>query len=566
MAKLHVPRLSLRSRRSVHDLLFLAFIVTFSVAPYVTQLGFYSDDWTYLGVLLNSSDQSFTGLFKAQYAFTAYLRQRPTQIALQAVLFRSFGLDPLGYHLVNAAILASVALLVYGILRELETHRAISLAVPAVYILLPNYSTDRFWFAAFGYGLSAAFFFAGTYAFLRCARAQRVWSWAVFGLLALAVAALGMEVVMPLTVVLPLGLWWCSKRLPPGGLAAKLGMRQTLLLLCSPFAVIAAVILYKAGTAVGSSVPDVRYLAQLAIGSLTVNFGTYGVGLPHTTAWGLRQLPFSSAALGAILGAIVFAFLSRTDPPPASRRIWTGVCVVGAVVFILGTAIFLVSGRIGFSSTGISNRVWIAAALGVALVLVGTSGWVSSRLSPATRQQVFAGLVASCCLSAFIINTALSKFWVAAWPQEREVLRGIQQALPTLPPGTTLILDGVCPYLGPAIVFEASWDSRGALWVIYRDPTLRADVTTGRFAIEPGGLRTQIYGTSFVYPYGNALLRYDHRSRSVLRLTDADVARKHVRGRAECPWEREGWGTVTLPFDAAFLNLEQKLALRYTKP
>jgi hypothetical protein len=44
--------------------------------------------------------------------------------------------------------------------------------------------------------------------------------------------------------------------------------------------------------------------------------------------------------------------------------------LAGFVIFGLGAAIFLTTGRVLFGSGGIANRVWIAAALGVALVAV----------------------------------------------------------------------------------------------------------------------------------------------------------------------------------------------------
>src|SRR4029453_16256485 len=100
---------------------------------------------------------------------------------------------------------------------------------------------------------------------------------------------------------------------------------------------------------------------------------------------------------------------------------------------------------------------------------------------------------------------ALATFWIAAWQRQRQVVGNIRQALPELAPGTTLILDGVCPYLGPAIVFESSWDLAGALRVVYGDRTLHADVTTGRFSIHDDGLRTRIYHASQFSPYCPAL-------------------------------------------------------------
>ena len=47
------------------------------------------------------------------------------------------------------AALPSSAALLYLVLRRLQPSRTLAFAVALVYVLLPNYSTDRFWFAAF---------------------------------------------------------------------------------------------------------------------------------------------------------------------------------------------------------------------------------------------------------------------------------------------------------------------------------------------------------------------------------------------------------------------------------
>ena len=82
------------------------------------------------------------------------------------MLAKAFGIHPLGYHLVNAAVITALPLLLLLILREINVQATVAFTVAAVYLLLPNYSTDRFWMASFGYGWSTALFLVSTYAFL----------------------------------------------------------------------------------------------------------------------------------------------------------------------------------------------------------------------------------------------------------------------------------------------------------------------------------------------------------------------------------------------------------------
>jgi hypothetical protein len=172
---------------------------------------------------------------------------------------------------------------------------------------------------------------------------------------------------------------------------------------------------------------------------------------------------------------------------------------------------------------------------------------------------VFAALITYLSLSGFVVNTALSTYWIAAWPQQLGVLDDIRHALPTIMPGTTLILHDVCPYIGPAIVFESDWDLAGALQVMYRDPTLRADVTMGDFSIGEDGLWTRIYDRKPVlHRYGPNLLLFSGRQQTAVTIPDVEVARSRLSFRTGCPQGSPGQGTVALPIDVLYQWAERK--------
>jgi hypothetical protein len=115
-----------------------------------------------------------------------------------------------------------------------------------------------------------------------------------------------------------------------------------------------------------------------------------------------------------------------------------------------------------------------------------------------------------------------------------------------LPPETTLILDGICPYVGPAIVFDASWDLAGALRIMYGDDTIRADVVTPNLRVEETGLKVSTYGVVTEYPY-RRLLVYHAGLRRHFAFDDADAARRYFQihnptQNSHCPSGREGHG------------------------
>src|SRR5437867_8723027 len=103
--------------RSVRiDCLFLTGLIGLSCSPYITGLGFYSDDWAFLASFSRFSRH----VILASMLSLVHLRHhvevfRPGQILYMAILYKLFGLEPLGYHVVNTTVpaVASVLYILY---------------------------------------------------------------------------------------------------------------------------------------------------------------------------------------------------------------------------------------------------------------------------------------------------------------------------------------------------------------------------------------------------------------------------------------------------------------------
>jgi len=560
------PTTLLREHPGLLDSLFLAAVAWLSLSLYVTRLGFHSDDWAFLGTLTNSADQSLGGLISTEWQSLDLFHLRPTQVIYQALLYLQFGADPLGYHLVNGAMLVAVTLLFYWVLRELLWSRLLAVCIPLVFVLLPSFSTDRFWFASFGYVLTLAAYFLSLYSDLRAIRAgsrHALIVWKAVALLMVAVAGLGYEVVIPLLVLNMPVVWAYARRGDRGGLRARLGKWGARAYVGSHYLVLGAVVIYKSLVATGPG-PDMDYLfhlARLLVGSLLNTYGTYLVALPHTAVWAVLHASAGTLSAGAFVGVGVFVYLlwlvrSGKEPVPG-RREWLAVGVAGVAVFAAGYAIALISGRIGFSSTGILNRSAIVASIGVATTIVAVLGLVFSIPSrERIRHWGLAGALAFICAIGFITINVLADDWADAWIKEQATLARIETTLPSISSDSTLILHGVCPYVGPAIVFESSWDLAGALQVRYRDATLAGDITSSRLAITPDGLQTTIYGGKLrVYPYGPKLLLFDDRNGAVVPLLDDESAREVLRRHPipTCNGE-PGRGEVLLPMERLYVK------------
>jgi hypothetical protein len=300
-------------------------------------------------------------------------------------------------------------------------------------------------------------------------------------------------------------------------------------------------------------------------GAAATNFGTYLVAFPHTTWWGLRNATPGTLIVSALIGVVVFVYLSIRSLGFASheRKLWVRLAGFGVIAFALGYGLAFLTGRIGFSSTGILNRAAIGAAMGLAAVVVGLIGVASSwGKRPSTRRHLYAGGIALYCSASTLVVGVLGAYWVAAWPPQEHVLEEIRAAMPELPSGSTLLLHGSCPYVGPAIVFESYWDLAGALQVLYRDPTLGADVT-GRMTVASEGVATSLYGstTSAFHRFGPRLMLFDARTGSVIRLTDGSTLSAYLAQHPapDCGGT-PGQGALILPMDRLYMAVLERVA------
>jgi len=550
------------------DCLFLALVVLFSSILYVPHLGFYSDDWQFLRIMKASADQSLLGLFRSMY--DEWMRPRPVQVAYLAVLYRMFGSAPFGYHVVNTLVLTVGVVTFYLVLRELNEPRMLAIAVPAVYSFLPHYSTNRLWVSAFQITLSMTLFFLSLYADLRAAKASsdRSLGWRLIAVSALVGSVLAYEIFLPLFLFSPILVWYSRRERYPltGGefwrTATFNRLSLIILILLMIFKAYSAASNYGLADSVQRFDKIARklfafYYSEYDYGlnvrhALAINFGDYGLRLPHVIQGILsRGADTTTLAFTGVIGIVAFSYLyhvaRRTGYDILERRNYFAYVMCGLVVFGLGYATFLFTTRVQFTPTGIGNRTTMAAAVGVALFMVGAAGLASGiGNSRKLARLSFCLLLALSCTSGYLINNTIASFWIAAYRAETEVLADIRERVPKLPARSTLFLDGVCPYIGPAIVFESSWDLAGSLAPIYSDQTLRADVVTPRMNIGEDGIRKSLYGVEHRYPYDN-LFVYHFGQKSLHRLNDASSAHAYFHSanshlQQSCPQSYEGHG------------------------
>jgi hypothetical protein len=541
------------------DCAFVGVVTAVSLVVYVGHLGFYLDDYSVLERMHASRDQSLGGLYDSVRPATG---QRPLQALTFAVLYRLFGLRPLGYHLSNTVLLLAIGALLYLVLRELRLPRLVCVAVPLVYSTLPHYSTNRFWLDAFQINVSSLFYLLSLYAALRAVRSTfpSLALWITIAVVGVVVSLFAYEVIFPLFVLNIALVWWVAPRLREGEVgrrnAAFVATALVLAIVGAGAAKTAAVAEQgQNGYQIGFQDGFLHHLAYLVAGAVKLNVGTYFLALPYVVWWILwHHFSASAAAIAGVSGGLAFCYLlalgRRDHAFLAARDGWRALAGVGLVVFVLGYAIFVTNQYILFRSAGIDNRVNAGAALGVAGMLVGGAGLLSRLLEPHLRPLAFAGSLACVvAVGVFVIDT-LGSYWTAAEREQRALVADVSRAAGSLAPSSTVILDGTCPEIGPGVVFADQWDFRGALELHYGDPSLQADVAAERMQATRSGLALQMTFVGRVmtrtYPYSHRLYVYNPPRRRLYPLPDRRAASaylSHVRPSFRCPPLRSfAWG------------------------
>jgi hypothetical protein len=291
--------------------------------------------------------------------------------------------------------------------------------------------------------------------------------------------------------------------------------------------------------------------------NVTIRFNVLhcGVGLPRV-AFALYRFSGSDAWSAIAAGVIAIAVLlylnwtfGRSQSAFLSKKGALYLIAVGFLMFVIDYVPFFVLSS-NFSYDGMSNRVTIASAIGAAFVLAGGAMLLIRASVPTALQSLsMCGAIAAICALNYVCLASFANCWAKAYIQQRDLVLEVRKNV-NLPPGSTLLLDGFCRYVGPAPVFENVFDAGGALRIAYQDGALQADVVSPTLEISDDAIRNTSYGVAERYVYGEGLWLYNVRRKLTLQLINSYVARSYFRTinpdkNSGCPVGIEGAGSPT---------------------
>jgi len=171
-------------------------------------------------------------------------------------------------------------------------------------------------------------------------------------------------------------------------------------------------------------------------------------------------------------------------------------------------------------------------------------------------------------LSGALIIFAEANFWVESYRIQKETLAEIREHIPVMPVGASLILDGVCPWNGPAPVFVTFWDLSGALTLVYGHE-IGAHIVTRGMRVEQNGLAVPTPNGLLVYPFGELYI-YHFGRKAAYAVPDLQMAQYYFNNistdRAErCPSDNDGNGVDVLNGLTSKLRESQYLSAAWRK-
>jgi hypothetical protein len=492
--------------RSAGAALALSLVAVLAYWSHLRHGGLWSDDWSNLADYSFASSPRYLG---AVARFHDYLGARPllsVVLPLPPALFGADGVGQASFGL-GLAVLASLTL--FLALSTLGMDDLSALAVAALSLLLPLSDATRLWPTAAVNNAALVFFFLGVAMSVLAVHHRAPWAHAV-GLALLVLSVATYEVAGVAAMVL-------------GPLYALYGERAAARRRwAADIVVIGAAMMCSA--LVSKGVRDVTTAGGFAKG-----IGRFGLETPGALADTLLPrgaLAWSLAALALLLAAAALG--RRRSAAAASSASWRWWMLGGLCLFLAAWVPVAGSG-LRLSSVGLDNRGNLL--IGPALVLTTYSGlmWIGATLrlrSEATRAPLLAlALVCMLAANCFVGLKDHMRSYAAASEGQRDVLGAFARLPPRLMRGKMIYAFGFRGAAAPRVpVFSESWDLKGALQLLYRDRTLRAQPVVAGVSLRCDRDTIRTFGQGIELPESTGRLRrsvaVDVGSGRVVRIRD----------------------------------------------
>ncbi len=201
-------QLSLSSRLALPALLFIAALI---YAPTLSYGFAYDDLWQ---IPLSTWERVLAEFQPEFHVSPDDFRFRPVFILVTGLERTVWGLNPLGFHLVNLGLHLINVALVFRLSQIISGRIGLAFGAGLIWNLLPGTAYSVAWIAQLNDLLCAFFILFSTWALIQGVR-QRTVLWGILSALSYGLGLLSKEMAVPLIGVLGLGLGWLRREAGP---------------------------------------------------------------------------------------------------------------------------------------------------------------------------------------------------------------------------------------------------------------------------------------------------------------------------------------------------------------
>jgi hypothetical protein len=481
----------------------LALIEAICFGPALRNAGFYLDDWQMM-TTLKFGPQPVGEMIAHCFFGDSRVTIRPVEALHFGLMYSLFGLKPLGYHLLNAAVEVICAWLLYACCELYSANRSFSFLAAVLLLLLPLHDSTHYWMVASSVALSLAFYLASVWLTIQSDLKGKT-DLFILSVLCFAISIFNYEMFMPLCVV---NASYFLQR--PATSKKEAWMKAAGKLL--PFiACIAGLWLYQRFIVPMFAVSfahavkiDPSNMVKTLITGIQINLPTqtfpfYGKLIESESGYITFAQILSLIGISAIASSL-FAWLHKSDQPRQAQ--YACLAGIGAAIIVLSYTVFGLNPEYLPSLNTILNRVNTGASIGASLIIAaGVGSLLELCKTPRLKQVAAAAMVVTVVSLLALSDWVMSKPWIASWQTQKHVWDLVQKHKSEIKPGTSLILSNCPRYALWSPVFDGVWDFQNMVRIALGDNDARAGVVSERMELHPDQIKDVASGyVCGVYP------------------------------------------------------------------
>lgn len=494
--------------------------------PVLRHIGFYLDDWVMLNYL-SLGPGSFLELLQFYFSTDPRVVNRPLEAIHFILMFKLFGLKPLGYHIFNCLMEILSACFLYLSLKLLSGCRKFSFISSALFLLYPSHNITHYWVVSSSVGLSMLLYLGALYCDLQGAKTRRL-SLHILSAFLFYLSLLNYEVCLPLAALNVVFVTLVVRKQTDWRQAIIYGVRPAvcLALAISGLFVYLKFIMPMLGTAWMHRVSFETGLMFATIGEgIRLNlpwvafgyFGEHALGFVRDNL-GLRELVLLVAQILVFWSTCYYLddkdkqqLAENVAVPPLSGSV---LVLLGSFGVVISYTIFGLNSEYMPTFITFVNRVNTGATVGLAVLVLGVllicRSFVSEKGLSLRLISLLTvtGLILVCFYT--VTNWSLAKPFVISWQLQSHIFKFFEQNQSQFKKASSILLANAPRYAGESPVFDGTWDFQSMLRIALKREDINGGVVCDRLEISKEDLKDKSKGGFLcaTYPFERMYLLF----------------------------------------------------------